>query len=143
MPSSLRIVQRFFPNVQTVKPAPQSVQIHVRSRDCTGAQTKAHDACAMARACKRDLHLDGAVVSLGAAYLIRGIRATRYVVPQAVSREIVSFDRGSGFQPGVYTLNPPPVRRKSTGSHKDARRRHDLAPRAKRITLNVRTLLSA
>lgn len=142
MPNSLRIVQKFFPDVEAVTQAKKSVHIEVTSADSAIGRGKAHHACAMARACKRTLKLDGAIVSLGTAYLVKGTQATRYTVPQVVSREIVSFDRGSGFAPGLYTLNKPQARRQtpSRPSHGSGGRGPG---KHKHVTAGVRAVLSA
>lgn len=103
--SALSIVQKYYPSVLKVIDAPNSVSIAVTSRDCQLSKSKAPDACAMAHACKRSY--DGAIIALSTAYLIKGTKAFRYKVPEAVSREIVSFDRHHDFQPGTYSLNAP------------------------------------
>lgn len=61
----------------------------------------------MAVACKRKLKLDGAIVSVSTAYLIKNGVATRYKVPPSVAREVVAFDRSAGFAPGRYALRAP------------------------------------
>jgi hypothetical protein len=50
---------------------------------------------------------DGVIVAVTKAYVIIGNRATRYALPESVSREVVSFDREAGFAPGVYMMRPP------------------------------------
>jgi hypothetical protein len=143
MPNSLLIVKRFFPKVESVTQAKRKVLIEVTADDSAIGRGKAHHACAMARACKRALKLDGAIVSMGTAYLVKGTHATRYAVPHVVSREIVSFDRGSGFAPGLYTLNRPQAKRAPTRARGTG---HGAGPRTgkpKHVTANVRTALSA
>lgn len=140
--SSLDIVRKFYPQVTSVKQATKNLRIRVTRADAKTGGIKDHQACAMARACRRALMMDGAVVSLGTAYLIKGQVATRYQVPHAISREIVSFDRGSGFEPGLYTLHKPQERK-----HRDSKTRRSgpsgQKVRAKHITSNVRTALGA
>jgi hypothetical protein len=54
------------------------------------------------------------------AYVIQGQTAYRFNLPESVAREVVSFDRDAGFDPGVYTMNPPKPSQKLgaiTGSH--------------------------
>jgi hypothetical protein len=107
MPSALNIVNRFFPEVTTVKDAKQDSAIEVTQEDCTSSDPQDHGSCAMAVACKRQLGVDGAIVSLHIAYVIKGNTALRYGVPESVSREVISFDRNGGFMPGSYRLQAP------------------------------------
>lgn len=104
--TSIDNVRRFFPSVKTVKDATDTIEIEVTRADTAVSKMRKHNGCAMAVACKRKLQLDGVVISRAIAYLIKGRIATRYSVPQAVVREVVSFDRGAGFAPGAYSLAP-------------------------------------
>lgn len=108
--SALSVVQKRFPQVKTVIDSKKSVEIEVNSTDVDKAKRKDKKGCAMAIACKRKFHLDGIIVSLNRAYLIKGTKATRFTVPEAVSREIISFDRGSEFQQGQYKIKKIPDR---------------------------------
>ena len=99
-------VQRMFPQVTEVVDAKRARLIEVAPSDLKRAVVKAHKACAMAVACKRKLSLDGVIMGRKTAYLIKGRKATRYAVPESVAREIVAFDRGAAFEPGVYRLIP-------------------------------------
>jgi hypothetical protein len=98
---------------------------------------KAPDSCALATAACRE-H-DGAIISLAVAYLIDGTKATRYRVPSAIAREIVSFDRSKVFAPGTYRLQAPASterlnvirgrrpKKKVTGKKATVRRSHKTA----------------
>lgn len=105
MPSALQIVQKFFPGVKTVVDAERNARIEVTSKDEATSRKKSHKGCAMAVACKRKFHLDGVIISVNRAYLVKGDRARRFQLPPSVSREVVSFDRGGGFEPGDYELS--------------------------------------
>lgn len=105
--TALGMVKKIFPDVEKVKDAKRKVEITLRPQDNRYAIPQRADRCAMARACKRELGLDGALVSTAVAYLVKGKQATRYAVPERVSREIVSFDRNHEFAPGTYRLIPP------------------------------------
>jgi hypothetical protein len=61
----------------------------------------------MAVACQRMFHADGMIIGKQTAYLIKGTKAVRFSLPESVRKEIVSFDRGSGFEPGEYQLSKP------------------------------------
>ena len=141
MPDALRIVKQFFPDVERVKDARADVEIEVTKADTNSAAVKNHKACAMAVACKRAMRVDGAIVSLGTVYLIKDDEATRYRVPQSVSRELVAFDRGGSFAPGEYTLKKPEraSQRKPRQDHKTGRRTQ--SPR--HVTANIRTALTS
>lgn len=104
---ALAVVRKFFPNVDKVSDATGTVDVSVTAADDKASRKKDHAECAMAMACKREMKLDGVIVSRKTAYLIKGGTATRYELPESTSREVVSFDRGSGFAPGDYHLRPP------------------------------------
>lgn len=104
---SLHIVRNYFPNVTKVRDADKSIHIEVTSADNKSSKVRNHNACAMAVACKRSFHLDGVIVSVKTAYLIKGKEAVRYALPESISREVVSFDREAGFAEGEYQLSVP------------------------------------
>lgn len=147
MATALQIVQKRFPKVTKIADAKKSLKIEVTQRDTTSSKIMKHEECAMAQACKRKFKLDGAIISMGRAYLIKGDRATRFNTSNAVSREITAFDRGAEFAPGEYHLDAIP---KSDRMGKRAKRSSgDKNPnyssgnkRAKRhVTQNVRASL--
>lgn len=107
MRQALKIVQKHFPNVKSVVDAKRSLIAEVTPADLKLAKRKDHAKCAMAVACKRSKSLDGMLVSTSIAYAIKGNKATRYVVPNNVNREVTAFDRGAEFALGVYRLFPP------------------------------------
>ena len=143
--NALRNVRKFFPSVTSVVDAKETASIEVTDADVSSADIKKHDTCALAVACKRKLHLDGVIVSIKMAYLIKGKQAIRYGLPESASREIVSFDRKGGFEPGEYRLDvPSPSQRLDYDWHggrhtgkvtKSSFHRH--------ITQNIRTALGS
>ncbi len=102
--STLSVVKKFFPNVKFVTDAKTNAFIEVTDADVKKSKLKNHKECAMAVACKRKFKLDGVIIAKSVAYLVKGNKARRFDVPESVSREVVSFDRGSGFSPGNYAL---------------------------------------
>ena len=104
---ALSTVRKYFPNVTRVNDAKAGISVEVTRADERASQRKSHETCAMAVACKRTMKLDGVIISIKTAYMIRGTTATRFKVPERVSREVVSFDRGAGFEPGNYRLEKP------------------------------------
>jgi hypothetical protein len=105
---ALSNLQRHFPQVTTIKMAEKNLEIEVISADEKASKRKDHEKCAMAVACKRAYKADGVVVARRVAYLIKGTLAVKFIVPESVAREIVSFDRGGEFSPGIYHLHAPP-----------------------------------
>lgn len=118
--SALGIVRKYHPNVTKIVEAKKDLHIEVTKDDCRKSKSKSPSSCAMARACSREY--DGAIISLAVAYMIKGDTAIRYMVPQSVSREIVSFDRNHNFAPGEYQL------KKVTKANKLGPRRSRLLP---------------
>ncbi len=142
---ALTIVQKFFPNVKSVRDATSPITIEVTKADNNNSKVRSHSACAMAVACKRAEHADGVIVSIMTAYVIKGTSATRYVLPESVSREIVSFDREAGFAPGEYVMRPPEPS-KQLGVHRGGKSTH--TKNGKKITRHhhtsgIRTVLGS
>jgi len=104
---ALSIVQEFFPEVTSVKDAKHAREIEVTKHDNDTSKKRNHKECAMALACKRATHADGVIISVKTAYVIEGRTATRYHLPERVSREVISFDRNGGFAPGIYKMLAP------------------------------------
>lgn len=105
---ALRVVQKFVPKVTKVTDADSDLHVQVTAQDDKVSKKKDHNECAMAVAVKRQEHAASVIISSGVAYVIKGTQAKRYKVPEAVGREVTSFDRGGGFVPGEYVLKAPP-----------------------------------
>ena len=132
MPKAKHIVNQFFPNVKKVNDADKDLHIQVTDRDTKTSRVKDHNGCALAVACKRSESLDGVIVAVGTAYLIKGDIATRYRLPASVSREIVSFDRKGGFYAGEYNLKAP-AKSHRLGAIKDHSNNNNGGPRLKKM----------
>lgn len=89
-----------FGYVTTVKDANEPIWVKVTKWDTANGTKKNAGNCALARACVREKQADGAVINIGTSYIIKGNVATRYKTSAGVGREITSFDRGAGFEPG-------------------------------------------
>lgn len=89
-----------FPHVTKVKDADEPIWVKVTKWDTTMGRKKDASNCALAKACVREKEADGAIINIGTSYIIKGNVATRYKTSAGVGREITSFDRGSGFEPG-------------------------------------------
>lgn len=105
MSNALHIVQKFFPGVTGVVDALRPAKIEVTVSDSTKKGVKNHAECALAVACKNKFNLDGVIISRTVAYLVKGKKARRFHLPPSTARELVSFDRGAGFAPGIYQLS--------------------------------------
>lgn len=104
---ALSTVKKFFPQVEEVTDATEPIDVEVTNLDSANSKLKHHAKCALAVACKRSEKADGVIVSVSTAYVIKGNQAIRYCLPDTAAREVVSFDRGSGYDPGMYHLRAP------------------------------------
>jgi len=131
-----RSIKRMFPNVTNIIDAKHAVEITVNTKDCKSGEALNPSECALAKAVKRQFHADAAIIGLGASYIIKGSKATRFHTPERIRREIVSFDRHNDFAEGTYTLvqKCPSLRlgARLSGKHKNDKRKHE----AKRHTVH-------
>lgn len=104
---ALQIVQKFVPSVTKIMDATADLTIEVTKANTQSKAVRNHQECALAVACKDKKHLDDVVISRSMAYLVKGKVATRYQLPEHVSREVIAFDRGGTFAPGEYELKKP------------------------------------
>src|SRR5689334_4798367 len=91
--NALKTIQKFFPRVTNVMDADNDVVVEVTAKDEQNSKKKNHSECALATACKRQEKANGVIVSVSTAYIIKGDTATRFKVPEAASREVISYDR--------------------------------------------------
>jgi hypothetical protein len=88
------------------------LRVNVTKHDIEHGQPLNPDACAIARACIREVkNVVAAKVHKGRLYLkFEGQdRWRRWTVPEYATREIVAFDRGGRFVPQQIDFSPPPV----------------------------------
>jgi hypothetical protein len=86
--------------------ADDSLSLVVTARDIKLAKAANSKECALARACKRELHVKAAYLLRTVAWLEYPDKMVRYRLPQSVQKEIVSFDRSKMMSTGEYTLAP-------------------------------------
>lgn len=115
---AIKRIRRYFPKVVSVSDATVKVRISVTEVDEQKAKAGEFAQCALAMAAKRELKADGALIGLAFSYLIKGTHATRYRTPEAVQREMVSFDRHKDFDLGVYSLEPAAPRNRLGVAHR-------------------------
>ena len=142
-----RSVRRMFPNVNLVMDATKAVEISVNRRDCKIAEKLNPTECALAKAAKRELKVDGVIIGMGTSYLIKDNKAIRFNTPQSVKREIISFDRHKDFAPGDYYLLPKSEgqrlgasnnnKNKIGGKYKSARRKIHMSARVRLIPKGI------
>lgn len=143
MSSALGTVKKYFPQVTDVVDATKAAQIQVTAGDVRASKRKKHAECAMAVACRRVTKCDGVIMSLSTAYLITGTKATRYEVPPSITKEIIAFDRGASFEPGVYKLHKP-YHELGRENHGNGSRDKKSGPvRAYHVTENVRASINS
>lgn len=144
MPTALRIVKEFFPNIKSVKDSKASIKTEVTGHDDKVSRKGAHKECALAIACKRKFKVDGVIIARSTAYLVKNNKAIRFDVPISVGREITSFDRGAGFAPGVYHLARPTKNPLGTNLHRSGpkEKKNGNKIRFRHVTSKIRAVLS-
>ena len=144
--SALRIVTRYFPQVNSVNDAQRPIIVEVTSDDVEQSKVKDHLTCALAVACKRAFKADGVIIGLTRSYIIKGFTATRYQNAETISREVITFDRfgKSGFDTGYYALSPVCPSSKLGNPHRSGasgKKNPKSKPRFRHFTSGVRTVL--
>lgn len=141
---ALTIIQKFCPQVKEVNDSTKSLIIEVTEKDSKTSKLKNHAECALAVACKRKEKADAVIISVRSAYLIKGNKAVRYRVPESTAREVVSFDRNGGFQPGTYKLKKPCFTERLGGGYsgRTQNKSNRKSVRFSHHTSNIRTSLT-
>jgi len=113
--------------------AKHPLTIHVQKRDITKSDPKQPDQCAVAQACKRELHCIEVRVHLARVYIrTNDSNWQRYIVPKSMRQEIVAFDRGGTFEPNDFEIRPPQpsqtagarAKRAASGKHTGTGKKH-------------------
>jgi hypothetical protein len=95
-----------------VHDATDTLLIEVMPVDISERSRQDPEHCAIAEACKRELHVTEARVYLSRLYIRLGDCWERYQLSETIRSEIQSFDRGGGFSTGRYRTVPvPPSKR--------------------------------
>ena len=98
--------------------ATEPLLIEVLEEDIHAQDRRDPAKCAMAEACKRELHVTEARAYLSRLYIKQGDHWLRYVLPETVRQEVAAFDRGGGFSQGTYRIPPLPANRRAGGKHR-------------------------
>lgn len=91
----------------TVKDATAPLALNVEPRHVRRGKVNEPGRCAFAECAKESLHADAAYFFRSIAYVQKGKKLTRYVLPMSMQKEVVAFDRGKAMEPGDYRLSPP------------------------------------
>lgn len=86
--------------------ATSPLEITITNNDVKKSRKNDPAHCAAALAAQREYHTDVRVF-LSRTYVKKDKVWVRYMNPERVRREIISFDRGSSFEPGTYRAIPP------------------------------------
>ena len=106
--------------VQTIDGLPvydatEPLLIEVVKEDIVLRRRKDPERCALAAACKRELHVTEARAYLSRLYIRHRDHWLRYQLTETVRQEVSSFDRGGGFSEGTYRIPPLSPRQRSGG----------------------------
>lgn len=97
--------------------------LKITKNDIDKADRKEPADCAVARACRRDLHVKEVRVHLGRVFVRQNEgNWLRYMTPRSLRSEIIAFDRGGAFAPGEYTLPAPHPSKKAAGKRQGSAR---------------------
>ena len=92
----------------TMIDADKPIDVKITREDIQGAKAQNPANCAIARACKRQHHVENAFVFRTTVWLETKDKLVRYSLPPSLQKEVVAFDRGGrrSFAPGEYHLSP-------------------------------------
>lgn len=109
-----------------VQYAKRPIKIKVTAADIAKADRGEPESCAVARACRRELHCTEARVHATRTYIRKSPNMwTAYATPARLRTELVAFDRGGRFEPGEFELKvPPKPKGKRTGTKTGDNNKH-------------------
>jgi len=86
----------------------KKIIVEITAQDVKDGDRKVPNACVMAKACSKQFGTE-ALVHLSRLYLKHKTKDiwTRYLVGPDLRTEIIAYDRGGKFMPGIYELSPP------------------------------------
>lgn len=88
--------------------AAEDVSIVINKRDVSESKKKDPGNCAAALAGRRELNTDVRVYMTRVYVKDKAKKQwVRFITPMSIQKEIVSFDRGSNFEPGEYQFKAP------------------------------------
>jgi hypothetical protein len=120
--------------------ATEPLLIEVIKADIKANARRDPEHCAVAEACKRELHVTEARAYLSRLYLRMAGEDhwLRYLLPETIRQEVASFDRGGGFSVGTYRIPTLPPNQRSGGANQGGSGNHNYSPSpTKRTTHRV------
>lgn len=119
-----------------VHDAKSRIVIEISRQDISAGKTKDPSSCAAAKACLRQVPKCTSVrVYKSRTFLKIRDKWFRYHTPPSMKLEIVAFDRGAHFLPGVYVLSPMQPSHRATGkSHSNSVAKKKKGPVKKKRT---------
>lgn len=89
------------------------LMLDIGQADIHSRWRKFPDKCAVAEACKRQLHVTRALAYRSRLYVLHDEGTAkahwkRYQMPETVRNEVITFDKGGGFTPGTYRIPTMP-----------------------------------
>jgi len=98
-----------------IENAKKALHLIITEQDVQEGNFRDPEGCVIARSCVRNGIVQKAKVYISTTYIQVKDKWYRYRTPQALQRELVSFDRGGEFYPGKYKLIPVSPSHQSTG----------------------------
>lgn len=96
--------------------AKKPITLNITPNDIAKADRKESADCAVARACRRELHAKEVRVHLGRVYVrMNEGNWQRFLTPRSLRSEIIAFDRGGSFEPGKFVLPAPHPAKQASG----------------------------
>lgn len=92
-----------------IRDAKSDLEVEISTSDVRKAGVKDPSSCAMAQAICRDHEYREARVHLSVTYARKAGQKEwlRFMTPCHLRTEIIAFDRGGKFQPGIFVLRKP------------------------------------
>ena len=119
--------------------AKKPLRLEVMREDIRSANKKAPNSCAVAKACTRAMGVKGVKVHLSRLYINTDDKSwTRYLVSGAMRSEIIAYDRGGKFMPGVYNLMVPSKCKRLGVKQTDRKRDRSIVPEVKNPAKKLR-----
>lgn len=124
--------------------AKRPITLNITPNDIAKADRKEPADCAVARACRRDLHAKEVRVHLGRVYVrMNEGNWQRFMTPKSLRSEIIAFDRGGTFEPGTFVLPAPQPSKRASGKRQGSApkkpSRRNGKNRVRHVVTDVRT----
>lgn len=120
--------------------ATKTIEIHITPRDILHAKRKQPASCAAAKCAVRTIdHVSDARIHLHCAYLLIGNTWRRYRTSLALRTELIAFDRGGKFMPGLYLLGAVPLSQRANRKSGSSKNKNRPGKSPRRLTVHYAT----